>query len=85
MYDRGKGVAKDDKTAVKWYKLAAEQGHARAQYYLKTLQQKIAKSKQKTGENTKPSPFETAKQQCASLGFKEGTEKFGDCVVKLYK
>ena len=30
MYDTGQGVPPDDKTAVKWYKLAAEQGDARA-------------------------------------------------------
>ena len=31
MYDMGKGVSEDDKEAVKWYKLAAEQGNADAQ------------------------------------------------------
>ena len=31
MYDTGKGVPQNDKTAVKWYKLAAEQGDATAQ------------------------------------------------------
>ena len=31
IYRRGQGVPKDYKTAVKWYRLAAEQGHARAQ------------------------------------------------------
>ena len=34
MYRKGKGVPQDYKTAVKWYTLAAEQGTARAQYYL---------------------------------------------------
>jgi len=34
MYQLGYGVPKDDKTAVKWYRLAAEQGHADAQYNL---------------------------------------------------
>ena len=28
MYDNGQGVPQDYKTAVKWYKLAAEQGHS---------------------------------------------------------
>ena len=27
--------------------------------------------------------LENAKQQCAEIGFKKGTEKFGDCVMKL--
>ena len=31
MYDMGKGVSEDDKEAVKWYKLAAEQGNPDAQ------------------------------------------------------
>ena len=31
MYDKGQGVLQDHKTAVKWWKLAAEQGHAGAQ------------------------------------------------------
>ena len=31
MYEKGQGVPQDDKTAVKWYRLAAEQGFARAQ------------------------------------------------------
>ena len=31
MYDGGQGVLQDYKEAVKWYRLAAEQGHANAQ------------------------------------------------------
>ena len=31
MYENGLGVPQDYKTAVKWYTLAAEQGHADAQ------------------------------------------------------
>ncbi len=31
MYDNGDGVPQDDKTAVKWYTLAAERGIASAQ------------------------------------------------------
>ena len=34
MYDEGEGVPEDDKQAVKWYRLAAEQGRAKAQYGL---------------------------------------------------
>ena len=34
MYANGEGVPQDDKTAVKWYTLAAEQGYASAQYNL---------------------------------------------------
>jgi len=31
MYLKGQGVLKNDKTAVKWFRLAAEQGNAQAQ------------------------------------------------------
>jgi TPR repeat protein len=31
MYDKGEGVPEDDKEAMKWYRLAAEQGYASAQ------------------------------------------------------
>ena len=34
MYATGRGVPKDDAKAVKWYRLAADQGYARAQYNL---------------------------------------------------
>ena len=34
MYDNGQGVLQDDAVAVKWYRLAAEQGNAFAQYNL---------------------------------------------------
>ena len=34
MYYKGEGVAQDYKEAVKWYRLAAEQGNANAQYIL---------------------------------------------------
>jgi TPR repeat protein len=34
MYTNGKGVSKDAKQAVYWYKKAAEQGYAGAQYNL---------------------------------------------------
>ena len=34
MYDKGQGVPQDYKEAVKWYRLSAEQGKAKAQYNL---------------------------------------------------
>ena len=33
-YRTGQGVSRDDKEAMRWYRLAAEQGDADAQYYL---------------------------------------------------
>ena len=34
MYGRGEGVPEDDAEAVRWYRLAAEQGYAKAQFNL---------------------------------------------------
>ena len=34
MYDDGTGVTEDDREAVRWYRLAASQGNAEAQYRL---------------------------------------------------
>ena len=34
MYTNGRGVPKDDVQAVKWYRLAADQGNAFAQAHL---------------------------------------------------
>ena len=40
MYHKGQGVPKDYKTAMKWYKLALEQGYAHAQSNLGVLYEK---------------------------------------------
>jgi uncharacterized protein YqcC (DUF446 family) len=37
MYAKGRGAAKDEKTAVLWYAKAAEQGHDRAQFNLAVM------------------------------------------------
>jgi TPR repeat protein len=37
LYDRGRGVAQNHKAAVKWYRLAAKQGHAPAQTSLAVM------------------------------------------------
>ena len=34
LYDKGEGVPQDDTEAVRWYRLAADQGHADAQHNL---------------------------------------------------
>ena len=40
MYENGIGVKKDNDEAVKWYREAAEQGHADAQYNLGYMYEK---------------------------------------------
>ena len=37
IFAKGEGVAKDPDAAVKWYTLAAEQGHVRSQYNLAVM------------------------------------------------
>ena len=37
MYENGAGVDQSVTEAVRWYRLAAEQGHARGQKYLGTM------------------------------------------------
>ena len=41
MYASGRGVPQDYKTAVKWYRLAAEQGYAIAQTSLKDIKTRL--------------------------------------------
>ena len=38
MYDYGRGVPVNDAEAVKWYRMAAEQGNELAKYYLEELE-----------------------------------------------
>ena len=40
MYQKGNGVPQDDKTAVKWWRLAGEQGYTRAQFNLGVMYHK---------------------------------------------
>ncbi|HIB22514.1 MAG TPA: hypothetical protein EYO32_13615, partial [Rhodospirillales bacterium] len=42
MYYGGKGVTQNYETAIKWYKLAAKQGLAKAQNHLERLQKKFS-------------------------------------------
>jgi TPR repeat protein len=37
LYDGGRGVAKDYAQAAKWFRKAADQGHAKAQYHLAVM------------------------------------------------
>jgi len=67
-YANGQGIPQNDKTALKWYRLAVKQGHASAQIEVEILQKKTV---------------EIAEKKCAELGFTKGTEKYGDCVMKL--
>ena len=86
MYYYGRGVPRDYKTAVKWYRLAAKQGYAKAQKNLGILEKEIAKLKIQTKDKKSISlSLEELENKCTELGFTKGTEKHGDCVMKLYK
>lgn len=45
--------------------------------------QKISPTHKEPTQNLSNSPLDNAKKECAELGFTKGTEKFGDCVMKL--
>ena len=37
MFDQGRGVAQSDVEAARWYRKAADQGHANAQHELENM------------------------------------------------
>ncbi len=47
MYDNGRGVIKNKRTAVEWYQKAADQGHTKAQDTLSSIHEKIANEQKK--------------------------------------
>ena len=96
MYEKGRGARQNYKAAEKLYSLAAKQGFTRAQTNLKYLQKKIygqtplrknqtplRKNKGTLPISSKKSPFDEAREKCTLIGFKQGTEKYGECVLKL--
>ena len=69
MYNEGKGVPQNDKTAVKWYRLAAKQGYARAHAKSKKLKgisrriaREIARKKERIARE---------KQSASNPGFRD--------------
>jgi TPR repeat protein len=96
MYLNGYGVTQDHQEALKWFRLAAAQGEANAIENLKLPQMLAAAQQQQQYQQTyQPTPqpksesnktdMTSAMSKCSELGFKKGTEKFGDCVLKLSK
>ncbi len=96
MYDNGQGVTQNYQEALKWYRLAAAQGEPKSIENLKLPQMLAAAQQQQQyqqpyqptpqpkGESNK-TDMTSAMSKCSELGFKKGTEKFGDCVLKLSK
>ena len=101
MYHKGQGVPRHYKTAEKWYKLAIEPRsestqifsnsfnvavQAQAKNNIRILKKDIAKLKKQSNPNGNDFlSLEELKNKCTELGFTKGTEKHGDCVMKLYK
>ena len=70
MYDKGRGVPQDYKTAVKWFRLAAEQGDADAQTNLERLEKQIAErtsSPTVTAEKTPTPPSDAVQKELERL------------------
>jgi TPR repeat protein len=96
MYSSGEGITQDYQEALKWYRLAAAQGEPKSIENLKLPQMLAAAQQQQQyqqpyqptpqpkGESNK-TDMTSAMSKCSELGFKKGTEKFGDCVLKLSK
>ena len=97
IYANGLGVTQNYQEALKWYRLAAAQGNVEAienlklpdmisaaQQYPQTYQpqQTYQPTPQPKSESNK-TDMTSAMSKCSDLGFKKGTEKHGDCVLKL--
>ena len=99
MYHNGQGVTQNYQEAMRWFRLAAAQGNVEAienlklpdmisaaQQYPQTYQpqQTYQPTPQPKSESYK-TDMTSAMSKCSDLGFKKGTEKHGDCVLKLSK
>ena len=93
MYYSGYGVTQDYQEALKWYRLAAAQGEPDAIENLKLPEMITAAQQYQQTYQPTPQPksesnktdMTSAMSKCSDLGFKKGTEKHGDCVLKLSK
>jgi TPR repeat protein len=93
MYLNGYGVTQDHQEALKLFRLAAAQGEPNAIENLKLPGMVVAAQQYQQTYQPTPQPksesnktdMTSAMSKCSDLGFKKGTEKFGDCVLKLSK
>ena len=51
----------------------------------RTIKKSTVESATTSNSTTQTSPLEKIENKCTELGFTKGTEKHGDCVMKLYK
>ena len=98
MYDKGKGVTQDYQEALKWYRLAAEQGYATAQNNLgvmyvmgKGVTQDYVRARmwfnlaaRKGDEDAKENRFRVAKKMTLSQ-ISEAQKMARDCERKNFK
>ena len=75
------------KLRFKPYNVACNKGNTRCEYLYrcKKSPSKIKVEKVNTQTNQQTRGIEESKNKCLSLGFKQGTEGFGKCVLQLSK
>ena len=69
MFSKGQGVAQDSTEAVKWFRLAAQQGYTLAALAIETEQQ--------IGDGT------LEHETCYKYGFVTGTAPYSECRLKI--
>ena len=69
MYENGQGIEQDYARAAYWYELAAEQGHARAQYQLGNLY------REGLGVKENPAIMEEWWQRAAAQGLQQAARQ----------
>ena len=52
---------------------------------IKLIPIQTSKPEPTVGTQTETLSLKKAKEECAGLGFKKGTEKYGECVLQLHK
>ncbi len=91
LYDKGKMKAKVARgtdyihVMPRWYYCAITSGEVLSILSEKTADRSDASRSSSAGTDTQTGglSLEAAKNECRIIGFKEGSEKFGDCVMKL--
>jgi TPR repeat protein len=98
LYDKGKGVPQDDKTAVKWFRLATEQGLAHAHFLLGlmyanghgVIQDKVYAHKwlniaTSSGDKSAGKNRDIAAKQMTPTQIEKAQDLARECVRKEYK
>ena len=71
-------IKKDEEKRIKFEEFKKERKKKRIEENIKKAEQKKMKSKEKEKQI-----FDNAKVECEAIGYKKGTDKFGECVLDL--